>query len=111
MFKLKEYAHLISLENTIDESLTWTDHTNMVANKISRATGVLYRLKSVFPKEILLTLYNTLIGSYINYGLLVWGVKSNRIEVLQKKRHKTCHKQHIFCSHYTPLFKSKELLK
>ena len=41
----------------LDESLTWTDHTNMVANKISRVTGVLYRLKSVFPKEILLTLY------------------------------------------------------
>ena len=57
----------------------------MVANKISRVAGVLYRLKSVFPKEILLTLYNTLIGSYINYGLVVWGVKSHRIKVPQKK--------------------------
>ena len=85
----------------LDESLTWTDHTNMVANKIPRVTGVLYRLKSVFPKEILLTLYNTLIESYIIYGLLVYGVKSNSIEVLQKKRHKTCHGQHIFCSHYS----------
>ena len=46
----------------LDEGLTWTDHTNMVADKISRATGVLYRLKSVFPKEILLTLSNTLLG-------------------------------------------------
>ena len=44
----------------LDESLTWTDHTNMVVNKISRVTGVLYRLKSVFSKEILLTLCNTL---------------------------------------------------
>ena len=32
----------------LDESLTWTDHTNMVANNISSITGVLYRLKSVF---------------------------------------------------------------
>ena len=32
----------------LDEGLTWTDHTNMVANKISRVTGVLYRLKSDF---------------------------------------------------------------
>ena len=55
----------------LDESLTWTDHTNIVANKISRVTGVLHRLKNIFPKEILLTLYNTLILSYINYGLLV----------------------------------------
>ena len=51
----------------LDESLTWTVHTNMFANKISRVTGVLYRLKSVFVREILLTLCNTLIGSYINY--------------------------------------------
>ena len=27
----------------LDESLTWTDHTNMVANEISRVTGVLHR--------------------------------------------------------------------
>ena len=25
--------------------------------------------------------------SYINYGLLVWGIESSRIEVLQKKGH------------------------
>ena len=34
----------------LDESLTWTDHTNMVANKISRVTGVLHRLKNIFSK-------------------------------------------------------------
>ena len=93
----------------LDESLTWTDHTNMVANKISRVTGVLYRLKSVFPKEILLTLYNTLIGSYINYGLLVWGVKSNRIEVPQKKAIRLATNSTYF-AHTTPLFKSEGLL-
>ena len=56
----------------LDESLTWTDHTNMVANNISRVTGVLHQLQNIFLKEILLTLYNILILSYINYGLLVW---------------------------------------
>ena len=30
-------------------------------------------LKSVFPKEVLVTLYKTLIASYIPYGLLVLG--------------------------------------
>ena len=57
----------------------------MIANKISRVTGILYRLKSVFPKEVLVTLYKTLIASYIHYGLLVWGMDCNRIEGLQKK--------------------------
>ena len=57
----------------------------MFANKFSRVTGILYRLKSVFPKEELITLYKTLIASYIHYGLLVWGMDFNRIEGFKKK--------------------------
>ena len=76
----------------------------------SRVTGVLYRLKSVFPKEILLTLYNTLIGAYINYGLLVWGVKSNRIEVPQKNAMRLVTNSTYF-AYTTPLFQSEGLLK
>ena len=48
-----------------DENLSWKKHTKMIANKISRVTGILYRLKIVFPKEVLVTLYKTLIASYI----------------------------------------------
>ena len=94
----------------LDESLTWIDHTNMVANKISRVTGVLHRLKNIFPKEILLTLYNTLILSYINYGLLVWGVKSSRIDVPQKKAIRLVTNSSYF-AHTTPLFLAEGLLK
>ena len=82
----------------------------MVANKISGVPGVLYRLKSVFPKEILLTLYNTLIGSYINYGLVVWEVQSHRIKVPQKKARRLVTNSTYF-THTTPLFKSEGLLK
>ena len=72
-----ERVHTFSfLGIMLDESLTWTDHTNMVANKISRVTGVLYRLKSVFSKEVLLTLCNTLcdvspFNLYICLGLRI----------------------------------------
>ena len=58
---------------------------NVVKNKISKVVGILYRLNNIFPKNILQTLYNSLIASYINYELLLWGVESNRIELLQKK--------------------------
>ena len=94
----------------LDESLTWTEHTNMVANKISSVAGVLHRLKNIFPWEILLTLYNTLILSYINYGLLVWGVKSNRIDVLLKKKINLAANSSYF-AHTTPLFLAERLLK
>ena len=55
----------------LDETLSWKNHAIMIVNKISRVTGILYRLKNLFSKEILLTLYVSLIGSYINYGLLI----------------------------------------
>ena len=42
----------------------------MIANKISKVTGILYRLKSVFPKEVLVTLYKILIASYIHYAMV-----------------------------------------
>ena len=70
----------------LDTNLSWKYHTKMIANKISRVTCILYRLKTVFLKEehVLVTLYKTLIASHIHYGLLVWGMDCNRIEGLQK---------------------------
>ena len=93
-----------------DENLSWKNHTKMIANKISRVTGILYRLKSVFPKEVLVTLYKTLIASYIHYGLLVWGMDCNRIEGLQKKAIRLITNSSYF-AHTTPLFKEEKLLK
>ena len=57
----------------------------MVSNKISKVIGILYRLKHVFPEYVLYTLYNSLIVSYINYGLLLWGVDSHKLQSLQKE--------------------------
>ena len=69
----------------LDENLTWKSHIEMVAKKISKVTGKLYRLKNIFPENVLFVLYNSLIVSYINYGLLLWGVHVHKLEHLQKK--------------------------
>ena len=43
-------------------SLKWDKHVAHVSLKVSRVIGaILYRLKRVFPREVLLTLYNALI--------------------------------------------------
>ena len=69
----------------LDENLTWKSHIEMVAKKISKVTGILYRLKNIFLESVLFVLYNSLIVSYINYGLLLWGVHVHKLEHLQKK--------------------------
>ena len=69
----------------LQETLSWDNHVTLVKTKISKVIGILYRLKNIFPKETLKTLYTSLIASYLNYGLLLWGVESHKVEIMQKK--------------------------
>ena len=57
----------------LHERLTWKNHINMVTNKIAKVSGILNRLKHIFPQNVLLSLYHTLIIFQINYGMLLWG--------------------------------------
>ena len=42
----------------------------MIANKISRVTAILYRLRNIFPNEILPTLYNS--GVQVGHDLDIY---------------------------------------
>ena len=55
----------------LDEHLSWKEHVNMVTNKLSKISGVINRLKYVFPKQILINLYKSLFTPHLNYGSLV----------------------------------------
>ena len=53
--------------------------------KLSKISGVINRLKYVFPKQILINLYKSLFTPHLNYGSLVWGTNTKQIEILQKR--------------------------
>ena len=55
----------------INSTLKWDKHIAHISLKISRATDVIFRLRHIYPREILLTLYNTLILSHLSYCILV----------------------------------------
>ena len=84
----------------LNENLTWKNHIEMVANKIAKITGVLNRLKYVYLWQILLSLYNTLIMSDINYGLLLSGTKVHELEYQQKKAVRTIKNNHPLAHRY-----------
>ena len=94
----------------IDENLSWKNHVDMVTNKLSKITGILNRLKYIYPQNILLTLYNSLFASHINYGSLVWGTNVNRISKVQKRVIRNITHSH-FIAHTEPLLKDLKLLK
>ena len=62
----------------IDSKLNWKDHISYLCKLLSRNTGVINSLKSIFPKNVLkCMLYSTFILPYINYGILAWGNAAN----------------------------------
>ena len=57
----------------ISSNLKWNKHIDHIALKISKVAGILYCLKSIFPRDALLTLYNALTMPHFHCCLLVWG--------------------------------------
>ena len=68
-----------------DKHLSWNEHIHTISNKMSKTIGILNNLKHHIPLNILITIYNTLILPHINYAILSWEFKSDRILKLQKK--------------------------
>ena len=97
----------------IDAKLTFKNHILNVSNKLSKNTGIMYRL-NYLPESILKTLYFSLIYPYIIYCIVIWGSACisnlNSLIVLQKKAIRII--SHCpMREHTDPLFKNLSILK
>ena len=103
-------SHFNFLGITIDKSLSWTQHIAKVQCKISRACGILNRMKHLLPEHIKKTLYYSLVAPHLNYGLSLWGAKGKKLFKTQKRivRTITCSK---YNAHTDPIFKALNILK
>ena len=68
----------------LDSNLNGNAQLNSIGSKIARVIGLLRTLKYMFPKHILCSIYNSVILPHMNYSLLAWGNKCNKIELSQK---------------------------
>ena len=98
----------------LQSNLSWNKHINHISLKVSKAIGIIYRLKSVYPLAVLLTLYNTLVLPYFNYCILSWGSKikeNHQLYLLQKKAVRIIFFFFFFIQHfYSALFINKYAL-
>ena len=74
---------------TIDSTLSWKDHILNISKKISRAIGVMYKIRPFINIAIMKNLYYALIYSHLVYAIQVWGSACDthlkKITVLQKR--------------------------
>ena len=73
----------------IDSQLTFAQHISSVVKKVSRVTGLMYRIRNCVDNQTLKMIYYSLIYSHLLYGIPIWGnadeVHISPLYILQKK--------------------------
>ena len=84
--ELEPATHFNYLGITINKHTKWDGHLKKIAIKISKASGIIFKLNDVvLPYNVLITLYNALILPHLTYGVLAWSYENDIIFKLQKR--------------------------
>ena len=85
--KIVKSTKLLGVE--IDEHLSWNQHTQYIANKISSGTGAMRTLRAFTDVKTLVQVYNAFIQPYFDYCCDVWDTLGEGLsERLQKLHNK-----------------------
>ena len=110
-----EYASNVRfLGLIIDDKLKFKNHIDLIAEKISKNAGVLYKLSQIVPHQTLISVYRSFVECYLNYCTIIFGnayqCHIRRLETSQKKCIRIIANQPPL-SHTEPLFSELKLLK
>ena len=98
----------------LDNKMTFKDHIGYVISKISRYTGILYKIRDNLPTKTRLDYYYAYIYPYLSYNTLIWGCAYlNYLQplIIQQKRAVRTIANAGFMDHTDPIFKQLKLLK
>ena len=86
---ISESEYIKYLGIMVGSTLSWNIHIDKISKTISRATGLLYKIRPFVNNKILKMLYYSLVYPHLNYVTEVWGsadpIHLNRIFFLQKR--------------------------
>ena len=92
----------------IDCHLNWKEHVHELSKKIARGIGILSKLRHFVSQAIPVQVHNSIIYSFLVYGVLIWGntYKTNiQPLVICKKKAVRIITFSDFKAHSSPLFK------
>ena len=74
----------------LSDSLSWDTHLNALIPKLSRAAGLLAKMRHYMPKYLLKTIHYSLFNSHLIYACQIWGQsKSDHFRKLVELQDKT----------------------
>ena len=84
---MKDYVKYLGL--MIDSNLLRKNRIESICHKISKSIGIIAKIRHYVLRRVLLSVYNTLIVSYLTYGICGWGdcvlTFQRKIVTLQKR--------------------------
>ena len=72
----------------IDQLLDWNEHIKNIIPKLSRAVGVLSKIRHYVPKLLLNTIYYSIFNSHLIHACQVWGQNENCLKMLSSLQNK-----------------------
>ena len=86
--KIKLSRTVKYLRAILNENLLLQDHLNTLIPKLSRAVGLLSKIRYHTPKYLLRTIYFSIFNSHMIYTCQVWGQKENQIKKILESEDK-----------------------
>ena len=87
--KIKRETKIKYLGLTLEEHLSWDQHTNEICNKLKCLFPLFYNIRQYLDKDNIRNIYYTMIYSRIKYGSIITGQTTNeninKIQTLQNK--------------------------
>ena len=97
----------------IDSHLNWHAHENALSTKLSRATGMLYKIRHFVDQATIRMIYFGIFSSILMYGCQIWGQHNSvtkKLQILQNKALRAINFKPSRASS-SPLFKNCKILK
>ena len=110
--KQTKYVKFLGL--LLDENLNLKYHLSELSKKLARTCGIFFKIRHLLPTDVLVSLYNSLFASFLQYGIIVWGLTYDThikpIYILQKKVVRAIAFMN-FTSPSSPIFSDLKILK
>ena len=98
----------------IDEKMKFDKHINHICDKVSRSIGIIYKIQSLVPRNLLRTIYFTIVHPYFIYCLPIfastYATHLNPLIIMQKKAIRIISGAG-YLDHTNSLFYSNKILK
>lgn len=86
---VEEVESVTHLGLVLDCHLTWSEHCNMVAKKVSAGVAAIFQCRDFLPSDVLLCMYHSFVHSHLCYMVGLWGaadaVYLKPLQVLQNR--------------------------